>query len=52
MENLWKVVIVLLVLWLVGTITAHTFGAAVHALLIAAIAIVLIRIFQGKKPVT
>jgi hypothetical protein len=42
----------LLVLWLVGTITAHTFGGAVHALLIAAIAIVLIRIFQDKKPVT
>jgi multisubunit Na+/H+ antiporter MnhE subunit len=52
MENLWKVVIILLVLWLVGVITAHTFGGAVYGLLIAAIVIALIRIFQGKKPIT
>ena len=52
MENLWKIVIILLVLWLVGIITAHTFGGAVYGLLIAAIVIAAIRIFQGKKPTT
>ena len=29
MENWWKVVIILLVVWLAGIITAHTFGGAV-----------------------
>src|SRR4029078_8979460 len=52
MENWWKVVVILLVLWLVGVITAHTFGGAVSGLLIAAVVIAAIRVFQGKKPTT
>jgi len=52
MENWWKVVVILLVLWLVGVITAHTFGGAVYGLLIAAVVIAAIRVFQGKKPLT
>jgi uncharacterized membrane protein len=52
MENLWKVVVILLVLWLVGVITAHTFGGAAYGLLIAVIVIAVIRILQGKKPAT
>jgi hypothetical protein len=52
MENWWKVVVILLVLWLVGVITAHTFGGAVYGLLIAAVVIAAIRVFQGKKPTT
>jgi hypothetical protein len=38
-------------LWLLGMITAHTMHGFIHLLLIIALAAVLIRIIQGRKPV-
>ena len=47
---LWTIFTILLVMWLLGMVTAYTFGGFLHILLVAAIAAVLIRIIQGRQP--
>lgn len=44
--------IVLLVLWALGMVSSYTIGGFVHILLIVAIVMVLVRIIQGRKPVS
>jgi hypothetical protein len=46
---LWTIAVVLLVLWLLGLITAYTLGGFIHVLLVIAIIVVLLRIIQGRK---
>jgi hypothetical protein len=46
---LWTIAVIMLVLWLLGLITAHTMGGAVHVLLVIAIVIVLIRVLGGRR---
>ena len=47
---LWTIFAVLLVLWLVGIVSAYTFGGFIHVLLALAIAVVLMRVIQGQQP--
>lgn len=49
---LWTVAIVLMFLWLLGLITAHTFGGVIHVLLVIALVVIIIRLFQGRKLLT
>jgi hypothetical protein len=49
---LWTIFVVLLLLWLLGLVTSYTMGGFIHVLLILAIGTVLIRVIQGRKPVT
>jgi hypothetical protein len=46
---LWTIAVVLLVLWLLGLITAHAMGGFIHVLLVIAIIVVLIRVIQGRR---
>jgi hypothetical protein len=46
---LWTIAVVLLVLWALGLVTAHTMGGFVHVLLVMAVIVVLLRIIQGRK---
>lgn len=48
---LWTVFVVLLVLWLLGMVTSTTMGGFIHLLLLIAIAVVLIRVIQGKRAI-
>lgn len=48
---LWTIAVVLLVLWVLGMVTSYTLGGFIHILLLLAIATVLIRIIQGRRPV-
>jgi hypothetical protein len=48
---LWTIFVVLLVLWALGLVSSYTLGGFIHILLIVAIAVVLIRIIQGRRPV-
>ena len=48
---LWTIFVILLVLWAIGLITNYTFGGFIHLLLVLAIAVVLIRVIQGRNPV-
>jgi hypothetical protein len=44
------ILIVLVVLWLLGMVSSYTIGGFIHLLLVLAVAIVLIRVIQGKRP--
>jgi len=48
---LWTIFVILLVLWALGLVSSYTLGGYIHLLLIIAIAIVLIRIIQGRRPI-
>ena len=48
---LWTIFVLLLVLWLLGVVSSYTLGGFIHILLILAIAVVLIRVIQGRIPV-
>ena len=45
------IAVLLILLWLVGMIGSYTVGGLIHILLVLAIAVVLIRIIQGRRPV-
>lgn len=46
---LWTIAVVLLILWLLGMVTAHTLGGLVHILLVVALVVVLLRFIQGRR---
>jgi hypothetical protein len=48
---LWTIFVILLILWAVGMVSSYTLGGFIHLLLIIALAVVLIRIIQGRRPV-
>jgi len=48
---LWTIAVVLVVLWLLGMVTSYTLNGLVHLLLLLAIAAVLIRVIQGRRPI-
>ncbi len=44
-------IVVLIVLWLLGMVTSYTMGGLVHALLVLAIIVILVRVIQGRRVV-
>jgi len=46
---LWLIATVLIVLWLIGIVTAHTLGGFIHILFVVAVIAVLIRLIRGKR---
>jgi len=48
---LMTIFVVLLVLWLLGVVSSYTIGGFIHILLVIALAVLLIRIIQGRNPV-
>jgi Family of unknown function (DUF5670) len=47
---LYTVAVVLIILWLLGLVTAYTMGGLIHILLVIAIVVVLLRVISGRKP--
>ena len=47
---LMTIAVILLVLWVLGLVTASAIGNFIHILLVLAIIVVLIRVIQGRKP--
>jgi len=47
---LYTIAVVLVILWLLGLVTAYTMGGLIHILLVIAIVIVLLRVISGRKP--
>ena len=45
------IVVFLLVLWILGMVSSYTLGGFIHVLLVLAIAVVLIRVIQGRRPI-
>ena len=48
---LWTIFVILLVLWLLGLVSSYTLGGYIHILLLLAIAVLLIRVIQGRRAV-
>ena len=46
------IIVVLLVLWLLGMVTSTTMGGLVHVLLVLAVIVVLVRVLQGRNPIS
>jgi hypothetical protein len=46
---LWTIAVILLVLWLLGIVSAYTLGGFIHILLVVAIIVVLIQVIQGRR---
>ena len=49
---LWTLFMILLVMWLLGMVTNYTMNGFIHILLVVAIVVMLIRLIQGRNPVT
>jgi len=49
---LTTILVVLLVMWLLGMVSFGAVGGYIHILLVLAIAVVLIRVIQGRNPVS
>jgi CBS domain-containing protein len=48
---MWTIFVILVIMWLLGMVSSYTLGGFLHLLLILAIAVVLIRIIQGRRPI-
>ena len=48
---LTTILVVLIVLWLLGMVSSYTLGGFIHLLLVLAIAVILIRVIQGRSVV-
>ena len=48
---LTTILVLLIVLWLLGMVGTYTVGWYIHLLLVIAVAIVLIRVIQGRRPI-
>jgi len=48
---LWTIALILAIMWLLGMITSTTLGGVVHVLLVVALIVVVIGLFQGRRQV-
>jgi hypothetical protein len=48
---LYTIAVVLVLLWLLGFVSAYTMGGFIHALLVIAVVVVLVRIITGRRPI-
>lgn len=47
---LYTIAVILIVLWLLGLVTAYTMGGFIHILLVVAIIAILLRVINGNTP--
>jgi Family of unknown function (DUF5670) len=47
---LWTIAVILVVMWALGLATAYTLSGFIHILLLLAVAVVLIQLIQGRRP--
>jgi hypothetical protein len=45
---LWTIAIILIILWLLGLITSNTFGGVIYILLVVALIMVVLQLFQRR----
>lgn len=45
------IAVILLILWLLGVVSAYTIGGFIHILLVVAIIMILIRVIRGENPI-
>ena len=45
-----RIAIILVLLWLIGIVSAYTLGGAVHLLLLVAVVLIIVRVVRGSDP--
>ena len=48
---LWTVAVILVACWALGMVISYTMNGFIHILLLLAVAMVLIRVIQGRNPI-
>ena len=43
------IAIILVVLWILGLVTSYPMGGFIHALLVIAVVVILVRVIQGRS---
>ena len=46
---LWTIFLILLIMWALGLVTSYTMGGFVHMLLVMALIVLVINLFQGRR---
>lgn len=46
------IAVLLLILWALGLVSSYTLGGLIHVLLVIAVIVVLVRIVQGRNPIS
>jgi hypothetical protein len=46
---LWTIAVVLVVLWVLGLVSAYTLGGFIHVLLVLAVILVIVQLVQGRR---
>jgi hypothetical protein len=46
---LYTIAVVLLILWLLGFVSAYTMGGFIHVLLVIAVVVILVQVIQGRR---
>ena len=48
---LYTIAVILVLLWLAGLLTSYTAGGLIHALLVIALVVIVLRILSGRRVV-
>ena len=43
------IAIILIILWILGLVSAYTMGGLIHILLVIAVVVILVRVIQGRR---
>jgi uncharacterized membrane protein YtjA (UPF0391 family) len=46
---LWTILVILLIMWALGLVTSYTMGGFIHILLVIALVMLVINLFQGRR---
>lgn len=46
---LYTIAVVLIILWLLGLVSAYTMGGLIHVLLVIAIIVILLQVISGRR---
>lgn len=44
-----SIALILIILWILGLVSAYTIGGFIHILLVIAVVIILLRVIQGRR---
>jgi hypothetical protein len=46
---IWTITVILLVLWVLGLVSSYTLGGWIHLLLVIALIVIVLNLFQGRR---
>ncbi len=44
-----SIALILIILWVLGLVSAYTLGGFIHVLLVIAVIVILVRVIQGRR---